>query len=232
MEFNMTYNSQEDLLTIPEYGRHVQNMIDYAKTIEDPKERQQFANQVVNLMNQMNPAYRNVQEYKARLWKHFFRIANYEIDVVAPDGTVPTEREPVKAADKVEYPENLKRFRHYGTNVQSLIEKAIAMEDGVIKEGFVETIASFMKMAYKNWNIEHYVSDEIIMNDLKTMSGGQLSVDENVSLDTLSKAVTFRKKSHKPPAGRGRGGRSGGRSNNRSNGGGRGRGHSNNGRRR
>ena len=70
------------------------------------------------------------------------------------------------------------------------------MEDGPIKEGFVETIAGFMKMAYKNWNREHYVSDEIVLEDLKAMSNGQLQVSENASLDTLAKAVRTKRRSN------------------------------------
>ncbi len=189
MELDIEYNSQTETLIIPEHGRHVQSLIKYCKTIEDDKERQQFAEQVVNLMHQMNPQNKNVQEYRNRLWKHFFRIAEFDIKVTAPDGL---SIEPEAARERpsgVEYPTFDSRFRHYGHNVKSLIEKAILMEDGPIKDGFVETIAGFMKMAYKNWNKEHYVSDEIVLEDLKAMSKGQLVLSENASLDTLAKAV-------------------------------------------
>lgn len=208
MEFDIEYNSQSEKLIIPEYGRHVQNLIGHVKTIEDKEERQAFAESVVNLMHQMNPQNKNVQEYRMRLWKHFFVIAGFELDVTPPNGIVLDEiKEPAKP-DKVEYPLEERRFRHYGKNVKTLIAKAIAMEDGPIKDGFVETIASFMKMAYKNWNREHYVSDEIVLADLATMSEGQLSVAENTSLDGLAKAVRFHTAKRKNPR------HSGGRNNN------------------
>jgi len=210
MEFDIEYNSQSEKLIIPEYGRHVQNLIGHVKTIEDKEERQEFAESVVNLMHQMNPQNKNVQEYRMRLWKHFFVIAGFDLDVTPPEGLVLDEiKEPAKP-DKVAYPIKERKFRHYGKNVKTLIAKAIAMEDGPIKEGFVETIASFMKMAYKNWNREHYVSDEIVLADLHSMSEGKLTVAENTSLDGLSKAVRFHKRKN-PRSG----GRSGGRSNNR-----------------
>ncbi len=218
MEFDLEYNSQTEKLLIPEYGRHVQSLVQHCQGIEDKEKRQAFAEQVVNLMHQMNPQNKNVQEYRNRLWKHFFFIANYDIDVQAPEG-VEIEPDPAKKKpERVEYPAIDKKFRHYGTNVKTLIAKAIEMEEGPIKEGFVETIAGFMKMAYKNWNREHYVSDEIVLEDLKVMSEGKLVVGENASLDTLAKAVRHSKRrSNTSNDSRRRGGRNNnrGRNNNK-----------------
>lgn len=194
MEFQMTYNSQEELLIISEYGRHIQNLIFFNKEIENPEERQAFAEQVIDLMYQMNPQSKNTHDYRHKLWKHFFLIADYDIDVTPPSGLKPSPADNVRVVDPVEYPINESKFKHYGHNVRILMEKAIKMEDGPIKEGFVETIASFMKLAYKNWNREHYVSDEIILEDLKSLSNGQLSVSQNSSLDTLTSAVRIKKK--------------------------------------
>ena len=81
----MTYNSAKDTLTIPEYGRHVQLLVDHAKTIEDPKLRQQFAERIIKLMMQMQPQNRNMEDYQEKLWKHLFRIADYELDVTPPE---------------------------------------------------------------------------------------------------------------------------------------------------
>lgn len=80
------YNSQRTKLNIPEYGRHIQNMIEYAKTIEDAGARQKAADAIIELMNQMVPQGRHVENYKDKLWKHFFRIADYDIDVKPETG--------------------------------------------------------------------------------------------------------------------------------------------------
>jgi hypothetical protein len=78
-------------------------------------------------------------------------------------------------------------MRHYGNSVHALIQKAIEMPDGPKKEGFVEVIASYMKLAYKTWNKEHYVSDDIVKEDLEILSNGQLSLHEgHDSLDKLA----------------------------------------------
>ena len=190
MEFDLTYNSQEAHLVISEYGRHIQNLIQYNKTIEDPKERQAFAEAVIQLMYQMNPNSKNTMDYHNKLWKHYFMIANYDIDVKATNGKIYNpEDDSALSLEHIDYPANESGFRHYGQNVRILIDKAINMEEGPIKDGFVETIASFMKLAYKNWNKEHYVSDAIILEDLKAMSKGKLSVVDESSLDLLSAAV-------------------------------------------
>jgi len=194
----MTYNSQEDLLIISEYGRNVQNLVRHCKTIEDPKDRQEFAEQLVELMYRMNPQSKNVLEYKAKLWKHLFKIAEYDIDVTPPGSVAPTQAEDELKPDNIEYPIKEREFRHYGHNVRIMMEKAIAMEEGPIKQSFVEVIGSFMKLAYKNWNREHYVSDEIILEDLHSLSKGQLKVEENRSLDTLTAAVRNKPQRRRP----------------------------------
>lgn len=194
MEFEMTYNTQEDIMIIAEYGRHIQNLVDHCKTIEDKKEKQSFAEQIVELMYQMNSQSKNTLDYRNKLWKHLFMISNYELDVTPTSGDLPKPEDRQIKPDIVEYPSIESEFKHYGHNVRLLMEKAIAMEEGPIKDGFVETIASFMKLAYKNWNREHYVSDEIILEDLKSLSKGKLSVADDKSLDTLTSAVKTKKR--------------------------------------
>lgn len=185
-DHNMEYNSQKAKLIIPEYGRNVQLLIEYAKEIEDPEYRQAFSDKIIDLMMQMHPQNRNVDDYKIRLWKHFFHIASYDIDVMPPNNEIPRPEDAFKKPDKVDYPLSEARYRHYGNNVQQLIKKALSMEEGPMRDGFVAVIGNYMKLAYKTWNREHYISDEIIKRDLDTLSGGKLILKENTSLDTLS----------------------------------------------
>ncbi len=186
IEHNMEYNSQKELLEIPEYGRNVQMLIQHAKTIEDPAYRQAFVEEVVNLMHQMHPQNRNIDDYREKLWKHVFRIAKYDLDVTPPGEEQPTPEDIYKRPDAVPYPSGAARYRHYGYNVQRLVRKGIEMEEGPIRQGFVKAIASYMKLAYRTWNKEHYISDDIIKNDLKSLSDGALTLDDDVSLDNLS----------------------------------------------
>jgi len=182
----MKYNTAKDELVIPEYGRHIQNLINHCKTIENKEERQAMAEKILDLMMQMHPQNRNIDDYRDKLWKHFFRIANYEIDVDTPPGVSPDPEKDRKQPDRIAYPVVEARFRHYGHNVQRLIKKALAMEKGPVRDGFVAVIGSYMKLAYKTWNKEYYVSDDIIKGDLQSLSGGELILGEHVTIDTLS----------------------------------------------
>ena len=178
------YNSQRSVLIIPEYGRHVQKMIDFAKTIEDKEKRQSTAEAIIHLMGQMVPQGKQVEDHKDKLWKHFFRIADYDIDVVPSNETMPTP--PVQPSlESLPYSQSKLEYRHYGKYVMRMIEKASQMEDGEKKEGYILIIAGYMKMAYKNWNREHAISDENIRSDIKMMSGGKLILPEGAHLDFL-----------------------------------------------
>jgi hypothetical protein len=185
----MEYNSKREELIIPEYGRNIQDMIRYARGVPDRAQRQSLIEQIVVLMMQMHPQNRNLEDYRDKMWKHVFRIAEYNLDVMPPNGEIPTPEAHQKRPEKVPYPRKETRFRHYGHNVQVLIAKALTMPEGRKKEGFVQVIGSYMKLAYKTWNKEHYVSDDIIIEDLEHLSGGKLRVMDEASLDNLSRAM-------------------------------------------
>lgn len=179
---NMQYNSQMDFLIIPEYGRNIQNMILSIKDMEDGKKRQEYASAIIDLMHQMHPTDKNNPDSRIKLWHHLFKIADYDIDVLPPDGVKPTPETTRIAPINIEYPENLRKFRHYGKNVQVLVEKAMKMEDGEKKDEFIMIIAAYMKLAYRTWNREHFVSDEVIKQDLNSMSNGTITISEEDSI--------------------------------------------------
>lgn len=182
---NMEYNSAKSELILPEYGRNVQLLINHAKTIEDKEMRQAFIEKIITLMHQMNPQNRTIEDYREKLWGHVYHIAEYDIDLTPYNNVIPQKADAYKKPDQVPYPHNDTKKRHYGHNVQTLIEKALTMEEGPKREAFVNVIGSYMKLAYKTWNREHYISDEIIKNDLSTLSGGKLFVQDGTFLDNL-----------------------------------------------
>jgi hypothetical protein len=182
----MEYNSSRELLIIPEYGRNVQKLINHAKTIEDKAFRQAFVERVVELMQQMNPQSGNIDDYKTRLWKHVFRIADFDLDVDSPLSEQPTEEEKNRRPEAVPYPVMEAKYRHYGHNVQQLVKKALSMPEGPKRDGFAASIAAYMKLAYKTWNKEHYVSDEVIKADLENLSNGDLKIDRDQEIEFLA----------------------------------------------
>lgn len=185
-DLSMVYNSSRDALIMPEYGRNIQKLIRHARSIEDNEERQAFIAKVVSLMMQLYPQNRNVDDYRIKLWNDVFQIADYEIDVVPPDGVIPVPEDHKRIPETVEYPKSEAKFRHYGHNVQKLINKALEMEENPKRDGFVNVIGAYMKLAYKTWNKDHYVSDNIIKNDLEALSENRLSIDENIAIENLS----------------------------------------------
>lgn len=183
----LEYNSSRSNLIFSEYGRSIQNLVAYAKTVKDKEERQRVVEEIVELINQLNPQTKNLQEYKQKLWRHVYKMADYDLDVDYPFGNPPTASDNIIKPNKVPYPQHRFNWRHYGYNIRVMIDKALKMEDGPVKQGFVETILSYMKLSYRTWNREHYVSDDIIINDLGVLSNHQLSVSDDHSIQVVTK---------------------------------------------
>jgi hypothetical protein len=182
---NIEYNSEKENLIISEYGRHIQNLINYAKTIEDPQEQQVVIEEIVELMKKMKIGNKKSPEYKEKIWMHVYKIANYELKAVPPTGDIPTPKPEGFKPQKLNYPSSERHFRHYGHFIHLLMDKAIAMEDGQKKNEFVALIGAYMKLAYKTWSPEHFVNDKNIKEDLKRMTKGKLIFPEGYSLDIL-----------------------------------------------
>lgn len=180
----MEYNSQKEKLIIPEYGRNIQNIINEGKKIEDKEMRTAFINRAAELIMQMHPHNKNLDDYVQKIWNHIFRLAGPDLDIDLPENVViKTPEEQKKKEALLEYPTKNIRYKHYGANIMNLIEKAVAMEDGPAKNQFINIIGSYMKLAYKTWNKEHYVNDELILADLEKLSEGKLSIPEDAYFD-------------------------------------------------
>ncbi len=194
---NIEYNSEKENLIISEYGRHIQNLIKYAKTIEDQQEQQAFVEEIVELMKRMKIGNKKSPEYKEKIWMHVYKIANYELKAVPPTGEIPTPKPDDFKPQKLDYPTSEKHYRHYGHFIHLLMDKAIEMEDGRKKDEFVALIGAYMKLAYKTWSPQHFVNDKNIKEDLKRMTNGKLVFPEGYSLDMfLSKENTKRKRTN------------------------------------
>ena len=64
----MDYNTQREHLVLPEYGRHVQQMVEYLLTITDRKRRSEQAALVVRVMLSQNPQLKRVEEQERKVW--------------------------------------------------------------------------------------------------------------------------------------------------------------------
>lgn len=183
----MEYNSTRDKLIIPEYGRNVQKLIKYAMDMKDKDERTRMAHLIVSIMAQMNPTVKETSDYKRKLWDHMYFISHFELDVDSPypkpSADILTEK-----PKPLGYKEGDPKFRHYGKNVEKLIQAAMEYDEGEEKDELVKTIANHMKKAYLAWNRES-VSDELIEDHLKSLSRGRLELKEGQQLNTTSEIL-------------------------------------------
>lgn len=168
----MDYNTGRNYLSMREYGRHIQKMIEYVQTIEDKQKRQEQANLLIDLMGFLNPHLKNVEDFRHKLWDHLFFISNFKLDVDSPYPK--PEAETYKAKPQpLKYPKRKPKYSHLGKNLELVINKAMAEENQEKKDGFAHTIAYYMKLAYSNWHKE-LVQDDSIRTELDAITGGEL----------------------------------------------------------
>jgi hypothetical protein len=169
---NMEYNTTRNHLTIREYGRHIQKMVEYLLTIEDRERRQKNAYALIELMGFLNPHLKNVEDFRHKLWDHLFLISDFKLDVDSPY-PIPT-RETLKAKpERLSYPKRYPRYNHLGKNIEIVIDKALQEEDSEKRQGFANAIAYYMKLTYSNWHKE-LVHDDNIQSELAAITKGEL----------------------------------------------------------
>lgn len=178
----MQYNTSRNPLTIAEYGRSIQEMVEYTIQLEDREERTRAAKTIVNAMAILNPQLREFADYKHKLWDHLYIISDFKLDCDSPYPMPDKDLTHVKP-DPLPYPQKNIKYRHYGGIVESMIQEAMKMEDSPERQQVVEQIANFMKMSYLTWNRDS-VDDEVIREQLKEFSGGKLEVREDMKLTT------------------------------------------------
>jgi uncharacterized membrane protein YgcG len=169
----MEYNTARNHLTMKEYGRHIQKMVEFLLTLEDKEERQKNAYAVIELMGFLNPHLKNVEDFRHKLWDHLFLISDFKLDVESPY-PIPT-RETLKPKPEVlKYPKKYPKFNHLGKNIEVVINKALSEENPEKKQGFANSIAYYMKLTYSNWHNE-LIHDDNIQNELSDMTDGVLA---------------------------------------------------------
>src|SRR5215213_3217408 len=168
----MEYNTIRNHLTMREYGRHIQKMIEHLLTIEDKERRQRNAQALIELMGFLNPHLKNVEDFRHKLWDHLFYISDFKLDVESPY-PIP-QKETYKAKPQpIPYPKRHPKFSHLGKNLELVINKALKEEDAAKRQGFANAIAYYMKLAYNNWH-KDVVHDDAIQSELASITEGQL----------------------------------------------------------
>ncbi len=198
----MDYNSQRKKLPLPEYGRNIQNMVEYVMTIEDRETRNKHAQTVIDVMGNLYPYLRDVAEFKHKLWDHLAIMTDFKLDIDYPYDP-PSPDILTEKPNQVPYSQNRIKYKHYGRTMELLIEKAAELE-GEEKEAMIELLANHMKKSYLAWN-KDAVEDDKIFKDLRELSHGNMEIDQDLKLteskNLISKPAKKKKtkdnKSHK-----------------------------------
>ena len=183
------YNTEVEKLGMPEYGRNVLKMVEQLRDIPDKAKRTEQAAAVVKVMESLNPQVHQQENWKQKLWDHLFMIAGYDLDVDSPypkplpelasskPDPIPLNTQPIKA-------------RHYGRNIENIMNLIAEQEDGEVKTAMIRSLAIYMRQQYLIWN-KDTVADETIFADIHRLSGGRINVPEGIQLTKISSDAQF-----------------------------------------
>lgn len=199
----MEYNTSRSKMNISEYGRNIQKMIEHIMTIEDRDKRNQLARATINVMGQLNPHLRDVNDFKHKLWDHLFIMSDFNLDVDSPYPT-PSPQSLARKPERLRYTTNNVSFKHYGRHIERIIEEACKLEEGEEKSALIKLIANHLKKSYLTWNRDT-VTDEEIASHLSLLSGGRLKLSDDVKLNSVVEApVKNKKKKYQGKSGNGK----------------------------
>ena len=168
------YNTQQKKLIMPEYGRNVQQMIDHCVSIEDREERTRCANTIINIMGNLFPHLRDVDDFKHKLWDHLAIMSDFKLDIDYPYEIIRKENLRTKP-DRIPYTLTPIRYRHYGKTLERMIKKCEDYPDGPERDQLISLLANHMKKSFLTWNKE-VVDDDKIFKDLREYSHGRIDL--------------------------------------------------------
>lgn len=172
---NKNYNYLRRRLMIPEYGRHIQEMIDSLLEIEDRDERTRQAKAVIAVMGNLNPLLRDTAEFTHKLWDHLFIMSDFRLDVDSPYA-LPTREQLSVKPEKLEYPQSSISHKHYGKNIVRVLNR-LKFEEPSKADVELENVVRFMRGKSLEYNQEHPTSD-MIVNDVNILTEGAINLTE------------------------------------------------------
>ena len=188
---NLEYNTVREDLIIPEYGRHIQKMINYASSRESKEERNKLANSIISVMGNLQPHLRDVADFQHKLWDQLFIMSDFKLDADSPFEK-PSKEVLNAKPEPLSYPQNFPKYRFYGNNIKIMIDEAVKWDDGEMKEALVLTIANHMKKCFLNWNKDS-VKDQVIFDHLHELSDSKIDIRDSKE-ELLDSALLLRSK--------------------------------------
>lgn len=168
----LEYNTQREKLVLPEYGRNVQQMVDYCMSIPDREERTRCAHAIIGIMSNLFSNQRDLDDFNKMLWNQLAIMSDFKLDIDYPCEVIRPENLYSKP-ERINYELKPIKFRHYGKTLENLIKIASDMPDGEEREQLVMMIAHHMKKLMLTVNKDG-VEDEKIFKDLAYYSKGKI----------------------------------------------------------
>ena len=176
------YNTNESQLLMPEYGRNIQRMIDYCVAIEDKEERTRCAVAISEVMATLFPSMLGDKGDKQKIWDHINVMSRFKLDIEFPCEVIGKDQLSPERK-KIPYGGEVNRFRHYGRNIQLMIQEVAVMDNGVEKDQLIFLIANQMKKLLVMQNPE-LANDARVFMDIAEISDGKIQIDpENYRLN-------------------------------------------------
>jgi len=150
-------------------------MVDHCMTIEDKAERTRCANTIINIMGNLFPHLRDIEDFKHKLWDHLAIMSDFKLDIDYPYEIIKKENLHT-VPESVPYQASPIKYRHYGKIMEEMLKKAESMPDGPERSALVSMLANHMKKLFYQWNKDS-VEDEKILKDLREYTHGVIDLD-------------------------------------------------------
>ena len=170
------YNYTRRKLYLPEYGRHIHEMVDSLLLIEDRVERTRQAKAVIAVMGNLNPLLRDTADFTHKLWDHLFIMSDFQLDVDSPY-PLPTREELQPVPRRLSYPQSQITHKHYGKYVGKILKSLINCDNSRGVAVTVDNIARYMRTKSYEYNLDH-PNNEVIIKDIKMLSDYSIDIDE------------------------------------------------------
>lgn len=190
----MEYNTQREKMIIPEYGRHIQKMVEYCLTIEDREKRNEYAKTIIVAMGQVNPSNNQTANYQQKLWDHLFIISDYKLDVDSPYEK-PTREQKDEKPSTLKYKNSKITYKTYGALLESLVKNVAQMPEGKQKQGLVNDLAQQMKKLYLQYNI-NTCDEQVLRNNLERLSNGRIILPADFQFKSNKELLGLNKKTN------------------------------------
>ena len=169
------YNTQETPLSMREYGRNIQKLIEHCVKIENREERTKCSYAIAEVMEGLLPEVNGEKADMRKVWNHIYMMSDYKLDIDYPCEVI-DKQESNPRPHSIPYSVKSDSFRCYGSNIIKMIKEVSKMEAGVEKDQTIFLVANQMKKLLVSVNTDS-ATDKRVFKDIKDISGGKINID-------------------------------------------------------